>query len=217
MTLLRNAPADGIVVRQLEERDLSQVAVIHCRAFAGTPITLLGTEAVRRYYAWQLNGPHDCYAMGAWADNLLCGYYFGGVFRGAFSGFIRTQWPYLSRQVLLRPHLLAQPLVWARALQAVRSLVRSLHVKPARIPARCSAARSFGILAIAVDPTRQRLGVGQHLMAAAEAQARQEGFARMHLTVEPENEQAVSFYLKLGWRKKDASPWAGHMERFLTV
>ena len=72
---------------------------------------------------------------------------------------------------------------------------------------------SFGVLAIAVDPAVQGHGVGRELMASASAAATAAGFESMHLSVHPDNLQAVSFYESLGWRRapEDDGGWVGRM------
>jgi len=39
---------------------------------------MLGTEAVRRYYEWQLVGPHEVTAISAYINTELVGFCFGG-------------------------------------------------------------------------------------------------------------------------------------------
>jgi ribosomal protein S18 acetylase RimI-like enzyme len=76
-------------------------------------------------------------------------------------------------------------------------LVRRRAAGPA--PAKAASVRSFGLLAIAVDPARQGSGVGKALLVATEAAARDAKFDAMHLTVDSENAQAIRFYEGLGW------------------
>ena len=73
--------------------------------------------------------------------------------------------------------------------------------------------RQFGILAIAVHPDFQGLGVGQALMAHAESVARIQQFPQMQLSVAPDNQQAVRFYERLGWQRivKPGHEWKGDM------
>ena len=60
--------------RSLELKDLQSIAILHQKAFQDSALTKLGLEPVRRYYEWQLTGPHDCYAIGAFsADDELTG------------------------------------------------------------------------------------------------------------------------------------------------
>lgn len=183
-------------VRPLTAHDLDDVARIHLAAFPESLLSRLGGEAARRYYAWQLLGPHDVTAHGARIGPDLVGFCFGGVFRGAMSGFLRKNRGYLVLRVLGRPGLLAEVF---RSQRIGRIVANSFRVR-ARGPAATEPAPSaFGILAIAVEPGRQGLGIGQALMQAAETAAVTQRFTRMELTVRPDNERARRFYESQGW------------------
>jgi len=82
-------PTD-IVIRKIQENDLPHVAAVHLLAFPDSALSMLGTEAVRRYYEWQLVGPHEVTAISAYINTELVGFCFGGMFRGALSGFVRN-------------------------------------------------------------------------------------------------------------------------------
>jgi ribosomal protein S18 acetylase RimI-like enzyme len=92
-------------------------------------------------------------------------------------------------------------------------LVSSRWTTPAPEVPDAVPRSSFGVLAIAVDPAVQGHGVGRELMASASAAATAAGFESMHLSVHPDNEQAVSFYESLGWRRapEDDGGWVGRM------
>lgn len=212
-----------IKVNSLGQSDLPAIAAVHLRAFPRSALTALGREAVRRYYAWQFTGPHDAVALGAWIDDDLAGFCFGGIFRGAASGFVKKNRTYLAVRVLARPWLIASPIFRERAATAARALGPLRSRRPgsgSSTPAR--PRKSFGILAIAVCPRRQRLGIGSALMDACEVIARERGFEQMHLSVHPDNHQAVAFYERLGWERiVESGNWRGAMhkplgERFMT-
>lgn len=56
------------------------------------------------------------------------------------------------------------------------------------------------IWALRVIPWLRNLGIGGRLMAAAEEQCREQGFAYAELGVEKENHEAKRFYERLGYR-----------------
>jgi ribosomal protein S18 acetylase RimI-like enzyme len=202
-----------VEVSSLAEVDLPAVAALHLRAFPQSALTALGREAVTRYYEWQFSGPHDVVALGAWVDADLAGFCFGGVFRGALSGFLRKNRSYLAVRVLTRPWLIANPIFREKAATATRALSPFI-VRCGRSPVPVRAPKSFGILAIAVCPQRQRLGIGSALMNACEVIARERGFDQMHLTVHPENRQAKAFYERLGWERIiQGRSWRGAMRK----
>ena len=82
-------------IRKLEAGDLNAVARVHCSAFPKSAITAFGHEAVRRYYSWQLLGPHDAVAVGAVSGQELVGFCFAGLFNGSTSGFLRKHRAFL--------------------------------------------------------------------------------------------------------------------------
>jgi ribosomal protein S18 acetylase RimI-like enzyme len=213
-----SAMGPTLTINNLDIDDLPAIVRIHCEVFGNSALTRLGAEAVRRYYKWQLNGPHDVVALGVYCGNTLAGFCFGGVFRGALSGFLQANRSFLIRRVLTHPWLLANPIFRDRLVVGVRTL-RHFRKKPliTSIPQPAHLERSFGILAIAVDPVFQRTGVGKILIQASESQAARQGFARMHLTVQIDNLQAIRFYERTGWEKiSETRAWNGRMSKMLS-
>lgn len=201
-----------MIVRDADEGDLADVAVLHVQAFPTSVLGALGIEAVRRNYLWQLNGPHDLAAIVAEADGQVMGFLFGGVFRGSTIGFIKREKWFLLRRVVTRPQILLRSVGWKRLLLGVRLLVRRSAPPQAEDPGAVPR-RSFGVLAIAVDPSAQGLGVGRSLMAEATRRAVDLGFRAMHLSVHPTNAKALAFYRGLGWEElpEPDGSWVGRM------
>ncbi len=197
--------------------DLAQVVAIHERAFADSAITALGAEAVRRYYLWLLEGPHDAALMGAWHGARLVGFCAAGVFRGAMNGFLRRNRRYLLAHLVTHPWLISSPLIRDRLVSAARITVRFSRRRQRTTAARAAApSPSFGVLSIATDPEVRGAGAGRALMIEAEQRAMAQGFSRMVLTVHPDNTRAVQFYEALGWTREDRSGgWQGAMTRAL--
>lgn len=188
------------------------MAALHARAFPEAAITAFGPEAVRRYYQWLLEGPHDAALMLAWRGDRLAGFCAAGWFRGAMRGFLRANRLYLAGRVLRHPSLLGSELVRERIALAVRLTWR--FSRPTSAP---QDVRRFGVLSIATDPDVRGSGAGRALMHEAEARARRDGHTSMLLTVHPDNTRAVAFYEQLGWeRTAGDGPWTGMMEKRLT-
>lgn len=202
--------AAGREISPLTPGDLGRVAEIHFAAFPRSAMSALGIPALRRYYEWQLTGPHDAAALGVREGGELAAFCFGGVFRGAVAGFLRKNRGFLVLRVLSRPWLVANPLFRERLWLGVTLPLRLRAEKAAPPPP--PRAPSFGILSIAVDPRFEGRGLGRVLMEEMESIARQRGFPAMNLTVDPENGRAVGFYERLGWRR-DGAPagWKGKM------
>jgi ribosomal protein S18 acetylase RimI-like enzyme len=206
---------DGIEIRELTDEDLSSVANIHCLGFSESALTKLGKKAVRRYYQWQLNGPHDVFAIGAFHGHLLVGFCFGGVFSGALSGFVRKNRAYLMGLVMLRPWLLFDRIVRNQLSVGVKMGKRKIHSQTKKHSLKKT---SFGILSVVVHPEMQNSGIGAMLMSAAEEEARRRKMDELNLTVNEQNQAAIQFYEKLGWKRTipDTGNWRGRMRKTLT-
>ena len=204
-----------VEIRLIEPDDLPVIAGIHMLAFPNAALTALGKEAVRRYYQWQIEGPHDLHATIAQVRGKTAGFSFAGHFRGHLIGYLRRNRGYLFLNTLRRPWLLANPLFQDRLRYGLTTVRRKLG-KP--VPRKdATEARRFGILSVAVNPAFQGCGVGHALMQDAEQEARRLGVATMSLTVHPDNEQAVRFYEHQRWyRMFDGNGrWIGHMQKDL--
>ncbi len=199
-----------LIIQNITIEGLQAISGIHLRAFPESSLSKLGLEAVRRYYHWQLTGPHECCSLLAIDNHHIVGFCFGGVFHGALSGFLKLNQAFLVRRVIARPWLLFNELFRVQVLFALRSLKILRRKKIHSQDLSKKIIKTYGILAIAVDPQIQSRGVGRALMLAAEQDAIEKGFEQMHLTVSPKNLQAINFYLGLGWVKK-GDPWAGLM------
>jgi ribosomal protein S18 acetylase RimI-like enzyme len=172
-------------------------------------------EAVRRYYEWQLIGPHDAVALGAFIDDRLVGFCFGGTFRGALSGFLQKNRSFLAWHIVKHPWLVMNPLIREKVTNALKLLKKKQanHEIPLSLVQETSE-RSFGILSIAVEPKHHGLGIGKLLMKQAEHHARELGFTKMNLTVQPNNTQAIYFYERIGWVKTPQDgAWNGSMRK----
>lgn len=209
----------SIRVGLLMRHHIDAVTAVHCAAFPSSIFTRMGRGTVARYYDWQLTGPHDCAALGAWVGDELVGFCFGGVFRGAMSGFLGRNRTYLAFVFCLRPWLILEPLVREQIVGQLRQLRgRRVETAAASNSARTDGASgpSFGILSIAVAPSGRRRGIGRKLMAESEEVATKKGFRRMHLSVRAGNVEAVQFYEQLGWTKIDENcPDSYKMERLI--
>jgi len=68
-----------------------------------------------------------------------------------------------------------------------------------QLSARGNGCFYFGLLS--VDPRRQANGVGRHMIAAAEAQARGQGGRRMEMTVIHLRRELIAYYERRGYRQ----------------
>jgi phenylacetate-CoA ligase len=204
-----------VVVRGLRKQDLNAVATIHIDASPESPISLLGKGAVRRFFEWQMIGPHSASAFGAFIGEACVGFCFGGIFRGATSGFLSLNRTYLIGRLLTRPWLLANKSLRDQ-LKLARFELRTGGQTESSTSQHARPPQPFGILALAVNPPFQRQGIGKLLMQHIEDTARKHSFHEMHLTIDPKNERAVAFCQRLGWEKVvTEGDWRGEMKKLL--
>ncbi len=202
-------------VARIAPSELSAVVPVHQSAFRDSAITAFGPEAIRRYYLWLVEGPHDAALMGAWDGPALVGFCAAGVFRGAMNGFLRTNRLYLAGQIGRHPSLVLSPMIRDRLRTALSITLRFSRLARV-VPTAEVRAPSFGVLSIATTPAVRGSGAGLALMREAEERARAEGHAQMTLTVHPDNDRAIRFYERLGWNRQPGQvPWIGTMVRAL--
>lgn len=190
-------------VEELGRRHLEDIARVHRAAFKRSALTYLGHRAVRRYYDWQMHGPHLSFALGCVVDQRLTAFCIGGTFSGSLSGFLRGNRTFLIACTVSRPWLWANPVIRDRVSVALR---RKFRFSRQKRPPESGLPPSFGILAIATDPAYEGHGIGTALMEVMEGMARSHGFRHMHLTVEPTNQRAIGFYRALGWSRDETKP-----------
>lgn len=202
----------GPQVRDAVPEDLPRVAELHVAAFPDSVLGHLGTEAVRRSYRWQMEGPHDLTALVGVIDGRIEGFLFGGVFRGSTIGFVKREKWFLAGRVARHPSVLAGRMGWDRIGLAARLLRTRWRAPTPEDPAAVPPS-SFGVLAIAVGPTAQGHGIGRALMDEATDRAGSAGFESMHLSVHPDNASAIAFYRSIGWTEAPGAngTWDGRM------
>src|SRR5205823_5060348 len=90
---------------------------------------------------------------------------------GAMSGFLQKNRAFLMGRVFTHPWLALNPMFRDRILKGLKGLPVFKVVKQSRGYPKEPPTRSFGILAIAVEPRYQGLGIGRLLMSRAEETA----------------------------------------------
>jgi ribosomal protein S18 acetylase RimI-like enzyme len=169
-----------VVVAPFRREHVRRVAVLHCRTLPGL-LTALGPSAAAAFYEGYLASPR-CVAFVDEHDAVLRGFVLGsddpeGMRRDALGAnpagiLLRT-----AAAVLCRPGALA------------------LLVGAAAGPRQGGFdLRAPELTYIAVREEARGTGVGSALLAAFDAGLRERGVARYELSVEVENEAAVTFY-----------------------
>lgn len=190
----------NITILELSKKHIDDVVTIHMQAFPESTFTKVGKETVRRYYLWQFEGPHDLIALGAYCDETLVGYLFGGVFRGAMIGFLRKNWKFLIMRVLLRPWLLLNRDVRESILSGGKYFLMNPQKRPVNTLKEAeSTLKRNSILAIAVNSDFYRLGIGSKIMDVFEEDSLTRDVDEIYLSVNEKNLKAIKFYESLGW------------------
>lgn len=211
-------------IRELTFDDLPAVSKIHIFAFPESGLTKFGLEVVRRYYRWQLLGPHDSTCIGVFDKNTLLGFCFAGVFHGAEPGFLKKNLFYLIATLVLHPWLIVNELIISRVIYSTNVLIYFLQnlfkKKTSRNELNISSTNTkgkFGILSIAVSPSHQCKGIGQMMIDEVAKIAVLQGFVSIRLSVHKNNISAINFYEKNGWRKTlvNNGEWQGIMVKNL--
>jgi ribosomal protein S18 acetylase RimI-like enzyme len=212
------------LIRNVEKKDLNEIARIHIASFQDRALSRLGYGAVKRYYSWLFSGFSESNPICVETqDGSLAGFCFSGNFRGSFSGFLRHHKWYLATALLLRPWLIFSPLIRDQANIAIkilkkifrsRNLMDNNNIPCSKVNQQVITPSSLGVLSIAVSPAYQRRGIGELLMCEVEKYAFSSGYSSLHLSVHPENLPAVKFYEKLGWeRSSPIGDWDGKMHK----
>jgi ribosomal protein S18 acetylase RimI-like enzyme len=191
---------ESLKVRRITLEDLDDVVAVHCTAFPTSAMTRLGAEVVRRYYYWQLDGPHEMYARGAWEEGKLVGFCFGGVHPQAITGFYKRNRGFIFWQFVKQPHLATAPFFFGKLVR-VLNMFRIHRRELAAVPQEAPQNPAYDILAMAVHPDRQSVGIGKLLMENAESKARERRFELMTLCVNDDNERGIRFYESCGWQR----------------
>lgn len=180
-----------VKVTTLQDCHISEAVRLHLLAFPGFFLSFLGAVFLRELYraflrdetAIALVAVREC-------DGELVGFVVGTTAPdGFFARLLKRRW-------------------WAFCLASARAVA----VKPWIAPRLARALVYRGdepeegggalLSSIAVDPASQGSGVGVRLVRAWEAEARSRGAKSAYLTTdELENEHAVRFYEKCGWRR----------------
>jgi len=206
-------------VQNLENHHLEQVSEIHQKAFPDSILNLFEQNTIIKYYTWQMSPPNNCLALGVFTENTLLGFCFAGAFRNAEIYFIQEHIFSIFWYFVVHPSIIFDHRILARIVDTVNNFkTHILNGNWKRNKTDQVKSEQFGILSIAVDPSAQRLGVGQTLMMEVEKSARENGYQKIELNVNSNNQNALDFYEKLGWKrinKDQHKPWQGLLEKDL--
>ncbi len=199
--------ATGTFVRLMTCDDLPAVAVLHCSAFPGQLLTLIGPRLIRRFYGQFIILPGS-FAFAASRDGLLVGFVAGSTDKNElFRRFYRSNLLWIGLKVIVSPaiwslmsrNVSGRRSHFKRLLQSL-SRKKSEHsdaeqtVTDSRIPNR--------LMSIAVSEPCRGQGIAEELVDRFCKQLSDEGFEEVGLSVLAKNERAIRFYEKTGWLRE---------------
>lgn len=181
-------------------------ATLHRRAFRGSMNASLGGPYARAFLGWfaAAAARSEAVALAAVAEAGPLGYAVG-----APMGYGES----LSRALLLpaalglapRPWLLVRRRFLTTALGRVLALLRPRRAAEGGAGATAEPAGiTVSLVGIGVAPEARGRGVGDALMTAFEARARELGATSLRLSVYPDNHAARRLYERHGWRPAES-------------
>jgi ribosomal protein S18 acetylase RimI-like enzyme len=220
-------PAFCPIIRPLNTADLPEIAELHCDGFPESTVTLLGKEAVHRYYLSRMVEFPQAQPWGAFVNGRCVGYCFGGQLSGAERIFWRRNRRYIILHLLGHPWLLRHEnirnrLPFRKCRQTRRQAAQQSNGNGSEaangsiieFTQNISEKKTCMVSPIVVSSQCRRMGIGRELLRQTEAWAIMQGFEKMWLSVDTRNTTAVLFYERLGWRRLHQNgAWHGVMEK----
>ena len=180
----------GYMCRSAEEKDLSQVADVHVAAFPGFFLTMLGHSFLKVMYRAFLMSRGSVFVVDE-LDGRVLGFAVGVRMSVGKDRKLAMKF-FPQFMVAILPGIARSPI---KVVRRVFTQLLSEGGQP-EMPAGCVVLRSIGIL-----PETKGTGVANRLLAAFEHVACEQGANAVALTTDADNnERAIGFYLKHGYR-----------------
>jgi ribosomal protein S18 acetylase RimI-like enzyme len=203
-------------IRAWTPADFAAVARIHCAAFRGRGLSVLGESIVAEYYRWQLEHVPAARPLVACSAGKVVGFVICGDSLRSTAEFMRTHVGAVMGAMLRRPWILADRRLIRFAIYALRLLLPRLNRGGGGEPSSVSSGRRFWVEVAGVDPAEQGRGLGTQLLAACEEIAAAQNYSECFLAVDPGNADAIRLYLRLNWeRVSQNGVWRGRMRKSL--
>ena len=195
---------DAVKFTKAQEVHIPGMAQCHIKSFPGRFMTEMGHHWLCALYRFFIKHRGGICRVAVDADGKVIGLAVGGnpYIRDEFlnSALFRYPhlifWKFFSKQLVRR--VLLQEL--ARKLQRKRTAVR-----PGNTKAPNAGIRSGNLLSICVLPDCEGTGIGGKLIESFRLACKAEGYERLALSVDSENNRAVAFYKKHGWHQSGIS------------
>lgn len=187
-------PISGVAVVRMTAEMVPAVADLHFEAFAGFMNTRIGRRYVRSFINW-FRGQEAAIALAAVADGAVVGYTVGAPL-----GY--QQWMNRDLAAVAAGGMIIRP--WVLLDASFRHAVGErlgilLGRKPADLAKPELPPPTLSLVGIGVSPKLSGRRVGDRLMEAFEAEARERGMKSLMLSVLANNAPARRLYERRGW------------------
>ncbi|MEK6802004.1 MAG: GNAT family N-acetyltransferase [Nitrospirota bacterium] len=202
-----------IVVPITNEEMLKNVAGIHLEAFAGYLNAQFGRGYAKAFVRW-FSKRKGAIAIAAVDSNRnVIGYALGAPV-GYGQTLNRELFWSVAGRIILRPWLFLNPQLWKVLIARVKILLGLTQTASdvLELP-----EPSMSLVAIGVVPTQRRGKIGQRLMEAFEARARESQMRSAVLSVYENRTAARRFYEKCGWQPDGTQAGGGTVMRYFKM
>jgi ribosomal protein S18 acetylase RimI-like enzyme len=197
------------MMRKIRADDVSGAVALHCVAFPDYFLTHMGQRFLERFYSEFIDG-QGSYGFVALHDRKVVGCVLGARdYQEFFNRFYRRH--FLSSALTLAGRILVDPYIRrnlgsriAHARHAIHSLTNQSG--PAT-PVKNQAALppTADLMSIGIHPELWGSGLAGQLVDRLCEALWQDGLGLVQLWVRPDNQRAIAFYEKSGWRQVAAT------------
>jgi len=177
----------------MNKEHIHDVVTLHKEAYAGFTNVLFGDKYLFNFMEWFASNDH-CISLVSLNDKLEPTGYVVGLPLSEREALKKRQLKWASIGLLRRPYLILHPTLVKKVFAFAKSKV--FPIPTIRLEPR---AGIVGLVSIAVSPSEQGTGVGKHLLASFEINAKQKRFDMMRLYVDSNNARARNAYISMNW------------------
>jgi ribosomal protein S18 acetylase RimI-like enzyme len=198
-------------VSLIQENDLPELVMLHCRAFPCSRSTQLGKMYVRKMFEWFLYYQPKL-SLKIKENEEIVGYVIGAV-----GGYGRKLFRFALLEILIG--LLIHPRLWGKpeTFTLWQSYIKGLVPKKRTSENKPDHELSAALAGIGVDPEKQGMGIGKTLIVGFENAAKGMNIYNLTLSVYMDNSKARNLYENYGWYmdNEDKSTNSAHYTKII--
>ncbi|MGC7872858.1 GNAT family N-acetyltransferase [Desulfosporosinus sp. SYSU MS00001] len=210
----------NIDVMHLQSQDIPLVARLYKRSFQNHFLGHMGHKFLTLFISEFVNSDANSGYVAKYRNEVI-GFVLATTSDNPFREFYRDNFMtlvYLTisrffKDSFIRSHITKRLGHVHVALKALFSF--SVRVRDSREKQEICLSRQPRLLALAVDRSYRGLGVANELTAEFCREMKELGFKKVGLSALPWNQRAISFYIKDGWEKEEASETSISFSRLL--